>query len=162
MGTRWLRGRVPLIDWAQLSRRCALPRAQLLAEDGQRQTAFRYPAGCRGVGEMWQRFAGQSRFPAGTFRLGHRVIGIDPTARLVRTVQQKSGEQKSGEDGSQGGEEVEISEWPYDLLVSTMPLTELCRLSKLCPQLALKWSTVCSDEKKGCSFRICNFGVHTF
>ena len=126
MGTSWLQGRVPLIDFGQLSRRCALSRAELLAEDGQRQTAFRYPAGCRGVGEMWSRFA--ARFPRETFRLGHRVVSIDPVGKEVKTVF--------------GNEE---TTFPYDLLISTMPLTELCRMSKVAPNVALKYSTVCEE-----------------
>ncbi|CAK5022631.1 unnamed protein product [Meloidogyne enterolobii] len=71
MGTSWLQGRVPLIDLSQLKRRCSLSHQKLLIEDESRQTAFRYPANCRGIGEMWKRFS--ERFPPKIFNFGQKV-----------------------------------------------------------------------------------------
>uniref|UniRef100_A0A915N184 Amine oxidase domain-containing protein n=1 Tax=Meloidogyne javanica TaxID=6303 RepID=A0A915N184_MELJA len=61
MGTSWLQGRVPLIDLSQLKRRCSLPHQKLLIEDEKRQTAFRYPANCKGIGEMWKHKNGNKK-----------------------------------------------------------------------------------------------------
>uniref|UniRef100_A0A915N9E2 Flavin-containing monooxygenase n=1 Tax=Meloidogyne javanica TaxID=6303 RepID=A0A915N9E2_MELJA len=61
MGTSWLQGRVPLIDLSQLKRRCSLTHQKLLIEDEKRQTAFRYPANCRGIGEMWKHKNGNKK-----------------------------------------------------------------------------------------------------
>lgn len=148
MGTSWLQGRVPLIDTAQLARRCALERVELLAEDNQRPSAFRYPAQCRGVGEIWHRFA--QRFPADTFQLGHRAISIDPLKKCVQTICNKVSNEKLHEKGGEEELSTETEEetavWPYDLLISTIPLTELGRISGLAPELPLKHSTVNYDQ----------------
>jgi hypothetical protein len=155
MGISWLQGRVPLIDFGQLSRRSALPRARLLTEDGQRPTAFRYPDGCRGVGQMWRRFG--DRFGNEFFRLGHRVISIDPKEKSIKTVRGSSNNSKEEGCPKNGqAEEVIWMEWDwdeisiiqeivsfhYDWLISTMPLTELGKMSGLAPELPLKYSTV--------------------
>jgi hypothetical protein len=108
MGISWLQGRVPLIDFDQLSRRSALPRARLLMEDGQRPTAFRYPDGCRGVGEMWRRFG--DRFGKEFFRLGHRVISIDPKEKSIKTVRESS-HNKEDEGCPKNGQTGEVIGW---------------------------------------------------
>uniref|UniRef100_A0A914N5A4 Amine oxidase domain-containing protein n=1 Tax=Meloidogyne incognita TaxID=6306 RepID=A0A914N5A4_MELIC len=107
MGTSWLQGRVPLIDLSQLKRRCSLSHQKLLIEDEKRQTAFRYPANCRGIGEMWKRFS--ERFPSKIFNFGQKVVEINSKTKNIFCLD-KNGNKKK---------------FNYNLLISTIPLTEL-------------------------------------
>jgi hypothetical protein len=83
MSCKWVEGRVPSIDPVVLRRRCAIPLEQVIAEDGRQQTHFRYPAsGCRGIGDLWRRFA--AKFPADVFQLRQQVVQIDSREKKVR------------------------------------------------------------------------------
>jgi len=93
MGTSWLQGRVPLIDLSQLKRRCSLSHQKLLIEDEKRQTAFRYPANCRGIGEMWKRFS--ERFPSKIFNFGQKVVEINSKNKNIFCLD-KNGNKKVG------------------------------------------------------------------
>ncbi|KAH7730301.1 UDP-galactopyranose mutase [Aphelenchoides avenae] len=85
---------------------------------------LRYPANCRGMGELWTRFA--SCFANGIFRFGQDVVDVHPTERKVITT---------SKDGS-------VHEFSYDTLISTIPITELGRISGLANDTKLRHSKV--------------------
>ncbi len=65
---------------------------------------FRFPLR-GGTGAVWRAVAGM--LPAGVVRYGERVVSIDPAARLARTA---------------------AGSYPYDYLISTIPLDRLALL----------------------------------
>ena len=137
-----MEGRVPRIDPVAIRHRCARPLDDVLREDRANCTVFRYPTNCRGIGEMWRRFA--NKFPPAIFHLGENVTAIDVDQKEVgsnklTTPQASSVKLQITTEGAKDGVQKTFA---YDVLISTMPITELGNLTGLAPNLNLKHSRV--------------------
>lgn len=93
---------------------------------------FRYPRNFKGVGQMWKRVA--DTLPQQWFCLNSSVIGIDPK---LKKVKQSLVLHSFRQVKLTGG----MCTY-YDYLINTMPMTELGKISGLCPNLPLKHSKV--------------------
>lgn len=97
LNCRWVEGRVPRIDAERLKALSAhgyAPTCSSTAMENETKIVnfrrvsktsknlyFRYPAGVRGIGEIWRRFA--STFPDELFRYNRKVVQIDTNKKLV-------------------------------------------------------------------------------
>ncbi|KAI1723830.1 flavin containing amine oxidoreductase domain-containing protein [Ditylenchus destructor] len=127
MSCKWVEGRVPRIDPDLIRRRCAISREQLALEEEMKetQTIFRYPAECKGIGEIWKRLV--AAFPNEIFLFGQQVVNIDPIKKEVWTKSDENQENHS---------------YSYDVLISTIPITQLGKLCGLAPEIPLRHSKV--------------------
>jgi protoporphyrinogen oxidase len=103
LSASWVGERVAAVDFGRILRNVAHQRDDLSWGPNSR---FRFPLQ-GGTGAIWEACA--SRLPAGKLRFGSRAISIDLAERTVETSANET--------------------WRYDRLLSTIPLTELLRIS---------------------------------
>ncbi|KAE9415335.1 hypothetical protein Angca_000335 [Angiostrongylus cantonensis] len=121
MNSVWVENRIPRTNIEDLTRRCGLSREELVDEENRKAVSmFRYPRDSRGIGEVWKAIT--SELPANWFRLKSAVLSLNPETKTVVLV---------------NGESVS-----YDYVISTMPITDLGRISSLCPDINLRHSKV--------------------
>ncbi|CAD5223672.1 unnamed protein product [Bursaphelenchus okinawaensis] len=122
MNIDWVEGRVPKIDLPRLRKLCS---GELKEEDESR-FCFRYPNNCKGMGEIWCRLA--KKFGTEVFELNCEVVQV------------AVGEKKLTYKNLLDDTTHTIS---YDRLLSTIPITELNKLSNhIIPSLSLSHSKV--------------------
>uniref|UniRef100_A0A915C8Z0 Amine oxidase domain-containing protein n=1 Tax=Parascaris univalens TaxID=6257 RepID=A0A915C8Z0_PARUN len=125
MNCNWATGRVPSADLKKIEERCQKTRVVLENEDSKAPfTCFRYPRDLRGIGPIWKIIA--QSYPPSVFRFEETVRHIDIASKMVET------------EDSDGARHY----YPYDYILSTLPITELGRISSLAPSIALKYSKV--------------------
>ncbi|CAI4223580.1 unnamed protein product [Auanema sp. JU1783] len=121
MNCVWVENRVPQPNVSEIERRCSLTYEQLEEEEQQKPPiCFKYPARMKGMGELWKTVA--SQLPNDWLLFNAPVEEIDVTNKKVKAFGEHTFE--------------------YDFLISTIPLTELCKLTNLCPDIELKHSQV--------------------
>uniref|UniRef100_A0A0K0E0Y8 Amino_oxidase domain-containing protein n=1 Tax=Strongyloides stercoralis TaxID=6248 RepID=A0A0K0E0Y8_STRER len=116
MSNEWVYGRVPKVEINKLKK---------LNDKSKNTTTFRYPSGCKGVGEVWKKIA--EKYPKNYFKLSCEVFEIDPTLKTI-SIFNKITKKKS--------------KLEYDYLISTMPITLLGKMTSLAPSINLKHSKV--------------------
>uniref|UniRef100_A0A9J2Q547 Amine oxidase domain-containing protein n=1 Tax=Ascaris lumbricoides TaxID=6252 RepID=A0A9J2Q547_ASCLU len=125
MNCNWATGRVPSADLKKIEERCRKTRMVLENEDSKAPfTCFRYPRDLRGIGPIWKIIA--QSYPSSVFRFEETVRRIDIASKTVET------------EDSNGVRHY----YPYDYILSTLPITELGKISALAPSIALKYSKV--------------------
>ncbi|KAI6175213.1 Amino-oxidase domain-containing protein [Aphelenchoides fujianensis] len=124
MNTQWAEGRVPKLNFEQIRSKCKT-KAEEEEDERADLSDFRYPADCKGMGELWRRFA--ESFPQSAFMFDTEMTSIDLDTKRLRVR------------STQSGEETEIR---YEMILSTIPLLELNRFCGLFADLKLRYSTV--------------------
>ncbi|KAI6190171.1 Amino-oxidase domain-containing protein [Aphelenchoides bicaudatus] len=122
MNSTWVEGRVPKIDLNLLRKRCKSPLSEI--ENDQEETPFRYPTNS-GIGDLWKAFA--DKFPQKIFLYNTEVVNVDTREKTLFLRDRKTGEER---------------EIFYELMVSTIPLIELNKLTGLFSSLKLRHSNV--------------------
>ncbi|GMR59429.1 hypothetical protein PMAYCL1PPCAC_29624, partial [Pristionchus mayeri] len=113
LGACWVEGRVP--------RPAKKEKNEKTEMNGKRSTVvFRYPSKLRGVGKMWQRVV--TRLPNHWIQLNSPVTKIEPEDKVVSLSNGFS--------------------LPYDTIISTIPIDQLGRMTRLAPDIQLKHSKV--------------------
>ncbi|TKR87274.1 hypothetical protein L596_011693 [Steinernema carpocapsae] len=82
-------------------------------------SVFRYPADTKGIGEVWKRIA--ENFPSDVFHFNEEVIRIDRDSKMITTKSQ---------------------EYPFDAVLSTIPIVSLGKMCRLDSPINLKYSKV--------------------
>uniref|UniRef100_A0A914XM40 Amine oxidase domain-containing protein n=1 Tax=Plectus sambesii TaxID=2011161 RepID=A0A914XM40_9BILA len=126
MNCTWVEGRVPLSNLNFLKSQSRKTRRELEEEERSKPaTWFRYPAHTKGIGETWIKVA--EKLPKHWFYYNRQVVRIDTDRKQVIS-----------KDVITAAETIHA----YDCILSTIPITELGRLTQLAPTMDLKYSTV--------------------
>uniref|UniRef100_A0A1I7Y142 Amino_oxidase domain-containing protein n=1 Tax=Steinernema glaseri TaxID=37863 RepID=A0A1I7Y142_9BILA len=80
---------------------------------------FRYPADTKGIGEVWKRIA--RKFPQKMFHFDEEVVDIDRARKEIHTLK---------------------GTYPFDAILSTIPIVTLGEICKLEKPIDLKYSKV--------------------
>uniref|UniRef100_A0A0K0EUG4 Amino_oxidase domain-containing protein n=1 Tax=Strongyloides venezuelensis TaxID=75913 RepID=A0A0K0EUG4_STRVS len=121
MSNEWVYGRVPKIKINKLVN----PSNVKLNDKNRNMMTFRYPSGCKGVGNVWTKIG--EKYPKEYFRMLCEVFEIDPILKTIGIIN-KSTKKKS--------------KLEYDYFISTMPITLLGKMTSLAPSINLKHSKV--------------------
>ncbi|CAD5232921.1 unnamed protein product [Bursaphelenchus xylophilus] len=122
MNTDWVEGRVPKIDLPRLRKLCD----GTLKEEEEKRYCFRYPAKCKGIGEIWCRLA--QKYDNAIFKLNSEVIKVDPKRKQLTLKNLLTNTSTT------------VS---YQRMLSTIPVTQLNLLSEnIIPNLRLRHSKV--------------------
>uniref|UniRef100_A0A183F3G4 Amino_oxidase domain-containing protein n=1 Tax=Heligmosomoides polygyrus TaxID=6339 RepID=A0A183F3G4_HELPZ len=121
MNCVWVENRIPKVSIEDLIRRCRLTREELDREENEKtKSMFRYPRGCRGIGEVWKIVA--SELPEKWFHFNTPAVKVGTKNRTVLLSDGRSVD--------------------YDYVISTIPIVELTRMASLCPTIRLRHSKV--------------------
>uniref|UniRef100_A0A0N4ZTL0 Amino_oxidase domain-containing protein n=1 Tax=Parastrongyloides trichosuri TaxID=131310 RepID=A0A0N4ZTL0_PARTI len=121
MSNEWVSGRVPKVEINKLKN----PLNENLDNKYENMTTFRYPSGCKGVGEIWKKIS--EKYPEEYFKLSSEVTEIDPLLKTINIMNTNTKKKLKIE---------------YDYFISTMPITFLGKLTNLAPSINLKHSKV--------------------
>ncbi|VDN06054.1 unnamed protein product [Thelazia callipaeda] len=125
MNTSWAIGRVPCINLASIESLCGRSRHELEMNGSKSSLmCFKYPKELKGIGEIWKKIA--ERYPKSIFHLRERVKEIDVESKKIYSEDSKC----------------KTHAYDYDAILSTLPIPELSKISKVISNVDLKYSKV--------------------